>query len=97
VGKLDLAIARGVPAITDDPTLLAQSAGIDCLIDMTGAVNYGAERTLEAIAGGTPLVLMNAELDATLGPLLHARAREAGVLLTCCDGDQPGVQMNLMR
>ena len=97
VGELDLAIASGVPAITDDPTLLAQSAGIDCLIDMTGAVNYGAERTLEAIAGGTPLVLMNAELDATLGPLLHARAREAGVLLSCCDGDQPGVQMNLMR
>jgi predicted homoserine dehydrogenase-like protein len=94
---LDRAIAAGTPAITDDPTLLARSAGIDCLIDMTGAVNYGAARALEAIGEGKPLVLMNAEVDATVGPILHAKARAAGSLLTCCDGDQPGVQLNLWR
>jgi predicted homoserine dehydrogenase-like protein len=94
---LDQAIAAGRPAITDDPALLAQSAGIDCLIDMTGAVNHGAAVALEAIRQGKPLVLMNAEVDATIGPLLHERARQAGVLFTCCDGDQPGVQMNLWR
>jgi predicted homoserine dehydrogenase-like protein len=32
-----------------------------------------------------------------VGPILHAKARAAGVLLTCCDGDQPGVQLNLWR
>jgi predicted homoserine dehydrogenase-like protein len=94
---LDRAIAAGTPTITDDPTLLARSAGIDCLIDMTGAVNYGAARALEAIGQGKPLVLMNAEVDATVGPILHAKARAAGSLLTCCDGDQPGVQLNLWR
>jgi predicted homoserine dehydrogenase-like protein len=94
---LDHAIAAGRPAITDDPGLLSLSAGIDCLIDMTGAVNYGAARALEAIGQGKPLVLMNAEVDATIGPILHQRARAAGSLLTCCDGDQPGVQMNLKR
>ena len=97
VASLDMAIASGRPAITDDPSLLARSAGIDCLIDMTGAVNFGAARALEAIAEGKPLVLMNAEVDATIGPILHDRARNAGVLLTCCDGDQPGVEMNLWR
>jgi predicted homoserine dehydrogenase-like protein len=40
---------------------------------------------------------MNAELDATIGPLLHVRAREAGVIMSACDGDEPGVQMNLVR
>jgi predicted homoserine dehydrogenase-like protein len=40
---------------------------------------------------------MNAEVDATIGPILHETARQAGVLLTCCDGDQPGVQLNLWR
>jgi predicted homoserine dehydrogenase-like protein len=60
-------------------------------------VNYGAARALEAIAQGKPLVLMNAEVDATIGPILHQRARAVGSLLTCCDGDQPGVQMNLKR
>ena len=97
LAELDRAIVAGTPAITDDPTLLARSAGIDCLIDMTGAVNYGAARALEAIGEGKPLVLMNAEVDATVGPILHAKARAAGSLLTCCDGDQPGVELNLWR
>jgi predicted homoserine dehydrogenase-like protein len=97
LGALDGAIAAGRAAITDDPTLLARSGGIDCLIDMTGAVNHGALVALAAIEQGKPLVLMNAEVDATVGPLLQARARQAGSLLTCCDGDQPGVQMNLKR
>jgi predicted homoserine dehydrogenase-like protein len=94
---LDQAIASARPAITDDPTLLAESAGIDCLIDMTGAVNHGALVALAAIEQGKPLVLMNAEVDATIGPILQAKARAAGSLITCSDGDQPGVQMNLKR
>jgi predicted homoserine dehydrogenase-like protein len=32
-----------------------------------------------------------------VGPLLAHRAREAGVVLTGADGDQPGVQANLLR
>ena len=40
---------------------------------------------------------MNAELQGTLGPLLKARADQAGVVLTDSDGDQPGVIMNLYR
>jgi predicted homoserine dehydrogenase-like protein len=97
LAALDQAIAAGRPAITDDTDLLALSAGIDCLIDMTGAVNFGAALALAAIEQGKPLVLMNAELDATIGPILHEKARKAGVLLSCCDGDQPGVELNLWR
>ncbi len=40
---------------------------------------------------------MNAELDGTLGPLLHKRASEVGVIFTDSDGDQPGVIVNLFR
>jgi predicted homoserine dehydrogenase-like protein len=40
---------------------------------------------------------MNAELDATLGPILAVRAHHAGVVLSTCDGDQPAVQINLHR
>jgi predicted homoserine dehydrogenase-like protein len=97
LAALDQGIAAGRPVITDDPDLLTRSAGIDCLIDMTGAVDHGATLALAAIQQGKPLVLMNAELDATIGPILHERARNAGVLLSCCDGDQPGVQLNLWR
>jgi predicted homoserine dehydrogenase-like protein len=40
---------------------------------------------------------MNAELDSTLGPVLRVYAREHGAILSACDGDEPGVQMNLHR
>jgi predicted homoserine dehydrogenase-like protein len=43
------------------------------------------------------MVLMNAELDATLGPILQTYAKRAGVILSACDGDQPGVEINLFR
>ena len=40
---------------------------------------------------------MNAELDATIGPVLQLYARGHDVVLSACDGDEPGVQMNLYR
>jgi predicted homoserine dehydrogenase-like protein len=40
---------------------------------------------------------MNAELDATVGPILKVYADRAGVVITDADGDQPGVMMNLFR
>jgi predicted homoserine dehydrogenase-like protein len=52
---------------------------------------------MAAIRHGKHMVLMNAELDGTIGPILKVYADQAGVILTGCDGDQPGVQMNLYR
>lgn len=97
LAALDAAVASGRPVVTDNPVLLAQCEQIDCLIDITGAIEFGAAIALEAIANGKHMVLMNAEVDATIGPILHDRARAAGVIFTCVDGDQPGVQMNLYR
>jgi predicted homoserine dehydrogenase-like protein len=97
LAALDAAVAAGRPAVTDNPVLLAQCEQIDCLIDITGAMEFGAAIALEAIANGKHMVLMNAEIDATIGPILHDRARAAGVIFTCVDGDQAGVQMNLYR
>ena len=94
---LEDAIRSGMPAVTDNPELLCASEQIEALIDITGDVNFGAQLALDAISHKKPLVLMNAEVDATIGPILHHKAREAGVLFTLVDGDQPGVQMNLFR
>ena len=94
---LEDAIRAGHPAITDDPLLLAAAEGIDCLVDVTGAVEHGAQVTMAAIAHRKPVVTMNAELDGTVGPILKRHADAAGVILTGSDGDQPGVQMNLFR
>jgi len=40
---------------------------------------------------------MNAELDATIGPILQVYAERHGVILSACEGDEPGLQMNLYR
>jgi predicted homoserine dehydrogenase-like protein len=40
---------------------------------------------------------MNAELDATVGPILKVRADEAGVIISNADGDEPGMILNLLR
>ena len=87
----------GEPGVTDDPLLLCESPIIDVLIEATGAVEFGARVICRAIECGTDVVSMNVELDATVGSLLQERARLAGVVVTGCDGDQPAVQLNLVR
>ncbi|HEX2231873.1 MAG TPA: Gfo/Idh/MocA family oxidoreductase [Thermoleophilaceae bacterium] len=95
--SLEAAVAAGRPAVTEDASLLCRAEGIDVLIEVTGSVEFGAGVVLEAIEHGKHVILMNAELDGTLGPLLKTRAEEAGVVYSASDGDQPGVQMNLFR
>ena len=97
VNALNEAIRRGQPAVTEDAMLLCRAEGLDAVIEVTGDVEHGARVVLEAIAHGKHVVLMNAELDGTVGPILKTYADRAGVVLTACDGDQPGVQMNLYR
>jgi predicted homoserine dehydrogenase-like protein len=94
---LEDAIRAGRPAAAADAMLLCRSEQIDVLVDVTGAVEFGAHVALEAFAHGKHLVLMNAELDATLGPILQVYASRHGVVLSACDGDQPGVEINLYR
>lgn len=89
--------AAGEVAVTDDVSLVAGSDVVDVVVDATGAVDFGAELALACFAGGKHLVLLNAEVDATLGPLLATRADAAGVVYSGADGDQPAVQMNLIR
>jgi predicted homoserine dehydrogenase-like protein len=94
---LEAAIASNTPAITEDPLLLCQADGVDVVLEITGAIELGAEVAMAAIAGGKHLVTMSAELDGTIGTILQHYARRAGVTLTLSDGDQPGVTMNLYR
>ena len=95
--QLDDAISANRPTITEDALLLARSGLIDVLVDATGSVEFGAHVVLEAFKHGKDVVLMNAEIDATIGPILQIYAKKYGVILSACDGDEPGVQMNLYR
>ena len=94
--ELDAAIRRHRPVVTDDPTLLTDADGIEAIVEATGEVEFGAGVALRTIDAGKHLVLINAELDSCLGPILKTRADAAGVVLTDMAGDQPAVIMDLM-
>ena len=95
--KLEDAISKRKYAVTEDESLVCQAEQVDVVIEVTGTIELGAKVSLEAINNGKHVVLMNAELDGTLGPLLKNYADKAGVIYTNADGDQPGVIMNLFR
>jgi predicted homoserine dehydrogenase-like protein len=97
VVELEESIAMGHHAITDDAILLCEAAGIDAIIEVTGEVEFGAHVAMKAIENRKHVILMNAELDATVGPILKVYADRAGVVISNADGDQPGVMMNLLR
>jgi len=97
LSDLETAIESGKPVVTDDPSLLCRAANVDLVIESTGQIEFGSRVSVMAIDHGKHLVLVNAELDATLGPILKRRADKAGVVMTNADGDEPGVAMNLYR
>lgn len=95
--QLEDAIRAGKPVATQDEFLLARSENLDLLVDVTGSVEFGANVFMEAFKHGKDVVLMNAELDATIGPIMQVYAKKYGVIMSACDGDEPGLQMNLYR
>jgi predicted homoserine dehydrogenase-like protein len=95
--EVEDAIRTGRPVVTDDPFLLTRSEQIDVLVDVTGSVEFGARVILDAFRHGKDIILMNAEVDATLGPILQVYAERHGVILSACEGDEPGIQVNLYR
>jgi predicted homoserine dehydrogenase-like protein len=97
VSQIENALSDGKRAVTEDAMLLCEAENIDALIEVTGTVEFAAHVALKAIENHKHVILMNAELDGTIGPILKILADRAGVVITNADGDQPGAIMNLYR
>jgi predicted homoserine dehydrogenase-like protein len=97
VVQLDTAISRGEVSITSDPNLLCQASNIDVIVDATSDLELGAHVVLRSLENKKHVVLLNAVLDATLGPILKTYADRNNVVITYTDGDEPGVAVNLFR
>jgi predicted homoserine dehydrogenase-like protein len=95
--EADLAIREGKTVVTEDAFLLAKSTEVDVLVDVTGSVEFGARVAFEAFKHGKDVILLNAEIDATIGPILQVYAEKHGVIMSACEGDEPGLQVNLYR
>jgi predicted homoserine dehydrogenase-like protein len=94
---LEQAIRRERYVITGDPDVVCEAGGIDAIIESTGTIEFGAGVVMRSVKHGKHIVLVNVELDATLGPILKNYADQAGVVYSNSDGDEPGAAMNLIR
>jgi predicted homoserine dehydrogenase-like protein len=95
--QLEKSIQYNRIGILESPELIYGSESIDAVVDVTGSIEFSANLVLKAIEAKKHIILMNAELDATIGPILKVYADKSGVVYTNVDGDQPGVEMNLYR
>jgi predicted homoserine dehydrogenase-like protein len=77
--------------------VLTNCDAIEILVEVTGTVEPATRVVLDAFEQGKSVVMVNAELDSLIGPILKAKADQAGVVLTHTDGDEPGVAMTLLR
>jgi predicted homoserine dehydrogenase-like protein len=90
-------INKNILALTQNIDLLIEGDGIDVLIEVTGTIDFASRVILKAFSHKRNILSFNVEIDATLGPLLKVKAKEANVRYSVADGDQPGVTMNLYR
>ena len=89
------AIERGDVAVIADG-LLATDLPVDIVVEATGDPESGARIGAAAIDAGKHVAMVSKETDSTVGPILAARARAAGVVWTPVDGDQPSLLMGLV-
>jgi len=91
------AIKSKIAIITQNVAHLIESKSIDIIVDMTGSIEFSAKITMDAIEHKKDILSFNAELDATIGPIIKYKADKAGVKYSVAEGDQPGVTLNLYR
>ncbi len=85
----------GRPGVTDDAGEVSRSETVDVVVEATGVPEIGARVAFDAIHNGKHVVMLNAEADITIGPILNRMARSAGVVYTGSAGDEPGAVMEL--
>ena len=95
-------IARGLRSgrtvVTNDAfAVLADGREtVDVLIESTNTVAFAARVVMRALGAGVDVVLMNAEVDCLLGPLLHNLAANSGAVISSDAGDQHGVLLRMI-
>lgn len=93
--EADARIAEDKLIITSDYLIACKSRYIDCIVDATGVTKAGAEVAYHSIDNSKHIVMLNAETDCVIGPILKKMADEKGVIYTGSAGDEPGAVMEL--
>ena len=88
---LDEAARSGTTAVVDDSMKAIAHPATEVVIDATGHPAAGIAHVLACCQEGKDVVMVNVEADALAGPLLAARARDAGIVYSLAYGDQPAL------
>lgn len=62
---------------------------VEVVVDATGVTEVGAQISLETLIAKKQLVLLNVEIDITIGPLMKKLYSSADLVYTGSDGDEP--------
>ncbi len=95
--QINQAIIQNKFVVTEDYSHICENTDIECVVEATGIVDFGAHVAFKAIKNGKHIVVMNCEMDATVGPILKYYADKNDVIYTNTDGDEPGVASNMYR
>jgi predicted homoserine dehydrogenase-like protein len=92
------AIQTGRTVVTADAFAVMSTGreAVDVLVESTNTVAFAARIVMRALGSGVDVVLMNAEVDCLLGPLLQKLAKENGAIVTSDAGDQHGVLLRMI-
>ena len=88
--RINEAIARGVPVLTEDAQALCRS-DVDVVVEATGLPEVAAASALEGIRHGKHMVMVTVEADVLAGSVLRRAADRAGLVYTAAYGDQPAL------
>ena len=86
---------KGRRVLVEDSALVMELA-VDIVVEATGNPEAGAGNAAAALANGKHVAMATKEADSVVGPLLHRRARQAGLIYTPVDGDQPSLLLGML-
>ncbi|WP_221568396.1 NAD(P)H-dependent oxidoreductase [Alkalihalobacillus sp. TS-13] len=81
--------------VSNDLKEVIQSTEVDVVVDATGVPEVGANIALEALRSKKHLVLLNVEVDITIGSVMHQMFTNAGLVYTGSAGDEPAATLEL--
>jgi predicted homoserine dehydrogenase-like protein len=86
---------KGSIIVTNDFREVIQSSNVEVIVDATGVPEVGANISLEALIAKKHLVLLNVEVDITIGSIMHQQFKNAGLVYTGSAGDEPAATLEL--
>lgn len=93
--EADEYIKAGYYVVCNNSEIATESKQIQVIIDATGVTEIGAKVAMDTIFSKKHIVMLNAEADVVIGPILKKFADNAGVVYTGAAGDEPGAVKEL--